>query len=201
MGERGRPRSFDRDAALRQAMMAFWNDGYEATSMSDLTAAMGIASPSIYACFGSKEQLFREAVELYDSIAGCPARQALDHAPGAREAVDEMLSTSADFYTDPATPPGCMVVMATTWSALSPDVRAHLADLRRGMQAAIAARLRRAVAEGDLPDDAAVDTMAAFYTTVQQGMSIQARDGATRADLDAVVTAAMSAWDGLAGRR
>src|SRR5689334_24311801 len=106
MGERGRPRGFDRDAALRQAMMAFWNDGYEATSMSDLTAAMGIASPSIYACFGSKEQLFREAVELYDSIAGCPARQALDRAPGAREAVDEMLSTSADFYTDPATPPG-----------------------------------------------------------------------------------------------
>lgn len=67
------------------------------------------------------------------------------------------------------------------------------------MQAAIAARLRRAVDDGDLPAEATVDTMAAFYTTVHQGMSIQARDGATRADLEAIVTAAMSAWEPLAG--
>ncbi|WP_433562469.1 TetR/AcrR family transcriptional regulator [Nocardia sp. CA-151230] len=200
MGERGRPRGFDRDAVLRQAMVAFWRNGYEGTSMTDLTAAMGIASPSIYACFGSKEQLFREAVQLYDSIAGNPARLALEHAPGAREAVHGMLSTSADFYADPTTPPGCMVVMAAR-TAISQDVQVYLADLRHGMQAAIAARLRRAVSEGDLPGEATVDTMAAFYTTVQQGMSIQAHDGATRADLDAIVAAAMAAWEPLAGIR
>ncbi|WP_230329937.1 TetR/AcrR family transcriptional regulator [Nocardia aurantiaca] len=182
-------------------MVAFWSNGYEGTSMTDLTAAMGIASPSIYACFGSKEQLFREAVELYDSIAGNPSRLALDHAPVAREAVHGMLSTSADFYADPATPPGCMVVMASAGTAMSQDVQDFLAGLRRGMQAAIVARLRRAVDEGDLPGEAAVETMAAFYTTVQQGMSIQARDGATRADLEAIVTAAMSAWEPLAGIR
>lgn len=181
-------------------MIAFWRNGYESTSMADLTAAMGIASPSIYACFGSKEQLFREAVQLYDSIAGTPARQALDHAPAAREAVHDMLSASADFYADPATPPGCMVVMAAR-TVIGQDVQVYLADLRHGMQTAIAARLRRAVAEGDLPSEATVDTMAAFYTTVQQGMSIQAHDGATRADLDAIVTAAMAAWEPLAGIR
>ncbi|MFE3257380.1 TetR/AcrR family transcriptional regulator [Nocardia sp. NPDC059091] len=198
MGERGRPRGFDRDAVLRQAMVAFWSNGYEGTSMTDLTAAMGIASPSIYACFGSKEQLFRAAVELYDSIVGSPARLALDHAPVAREAVHELLCASADFYADPATPPGCMVTLAAR-TAINQDAQAFLADLRRGMQAAIAARLRRAVDEGDLPAEATVDIMAAFYTTVQQGMSIQARDGATRTDLEAIVTAAMSAWEPLAG--
>nr|WP_228566536.1 TetR/AcrR family transcriptional regulator [Nocardia sp. SYP-A9097] len=178
-------------------MVAFWSNGYEGTSMTDLTTAMGIASPSIYACFGSKEQLFRAAVALYDSIAGNPARLALDQAPVAREAVHGMLSMSADFYADPAYPPGCMVVTAAR-TGIGPDVQAFLADLRQGMQAAIAARLRRAVDEGDLPGTATVDTMAAFYTTVQQGMSIQARDGATRTDLEAIVTAAMSAWEPLA---
>ncbi|RMI35641.1 TetR/AcrR family transcriptional regulator [Nocardia stercoris] len=198
MRERGRPRGFDRDTVLRQAMVAFWSKGYEGTSMTDLTAAMGIASPSIYACFGSKEQLFREAIELYDSIAGNPARLALADAPAARDAVYGMLATSADFYADPATPPGCMVVMAAR-TGVGADVQQYLAGIRRGMQTAIADRLRRAIIEGDLPETATVDAMAAFYTTVQQGMSIQARDGATRADLEAVVTAAMSAWEPLAG--
>ncbi len=179
-------------------MLAFWSKGYEGTSMTDLTSAMGIASPSIYACFGSKEQLFRESVRLYDSIAGIPARRALQDAAEARAAVHGMLSTSADFYADPATPPGCMVVMAAR-TAIGPDVQVYLADLRRGIQDAIAARLRRAVSEGDLPGTATVEAMAAFYTTIQQGMSIQAHDGATRTDLDAIVGAAMSAWDPLAG--
>lgn len=199
MAERGRPRGFDRDAVLRRAMYAFWSAGYEATSMTNLTAAMGIASPSIYACFGSKEQLFREAIELYDSFAGHPARRGIDEAPSAREAVHGLLSASADFYTDTATPPGCMVVLATAQTAIGQDVQAYLAGLRHGMREAIAARLRRGIDEGELPGTAAVDAMAAFYTTVQQGMSIQARDGATRADLDAVATAAMSAWEPLAG--
>ncbi|MET9486759.1 TetR/AcrR family transcriptional regulator [Nocardia sp. NPDC006630] len=200
MGERGRPRGFDRDAVLRQAMITFWRNGYETTSMGDLTAAMGIASPSIYACFGSKEQLFREAVELYDSIVGVPARLSLDRTPVAREAVHSLLSASADFFADPATPPGCMIVMAAR-TAIGADVQIFLADLRRGIQAALETRLRRAVDEGELPGAAAVEAMAAFYTTVQQGMSIQAHDGATRDDLEAIATAALSAWEPLAGIR
>ncbi|MGW3541203.1 TetR/AcrR family transcriptional regulator [Nocardia niigatensis] len=200
MGERGRPRGFDRDTVLRQAMVAFWRNGYEGTSMSDLTATMGIASPSIYACFGSKEQLFRQSVELYDTFAGAPMRRALDAAPTAREAVHRMLATSAESLADPATPPGCMVILAAEGTTKSADIQAFLAESRRGMQIAIQARLERAVSEGDLSPAADIDAIAAFYTTVQQGMSVQARDGASRADLEKIAAAAMSAWDPLAGR-
>lgn len=198
MGARGRPRGFDRDAVLRRAMLTFWEHGYEGTSMTDLTAAMGIASPSIYACFGSKEELFRSAVLLYSELEGSEANRALTQTPSVRDAFAAMMRANADSIASPAKPPGCMIVLGTAaGTTKNADVRAFLADLRRGMHEMLRARLQRAVAEGELPPGTDVAAIATFYLTVMMGMSLQARDGASRAELDAVISAAIGAWDGL----
>src|SRR5918996_4164529 len=110
MAERGRPRSFDRAAALRRAMEVFWAKGYDGASLSDLTAAMGINSPSLYAAFGSKEGLFREAVALYGATEGTEIWEALPQAPTAREAIERFLRASALSFTRPDRPAGCLVV-------------------------------------------------------------------------------------------
>lgn len=200
MGERGRPRGFDRDTALRRAMEVFWRHGFDGTSMHDLTAAMGIASPSIYACFGSKEQLFRQAVELYAATEGVPPRRALTQTPAVREAISAMLRANADTFTDPATPPGCMVVLASVaGSGKNSDLQAFLAERRQDMHTAILARIGRGVADGDLPARTDASALATYYMTVLQGMALYARDGATRSELETVITCAMAAWDTLVG--
>jgi AcrR family transcriptional regulator len=188
MGERGRPRGFDRDVALRRAMEVFWHHGFDGTSMNDLTAAMGIASPSLYACFGSKEQLFRLAVELYAATEGMPPRLALERTPNAPAAIAAMLRANADRFTDPATPPGCMVVLASiAGSDKNPDLQAFLVQRRQEMHTAILNRLRRGISDGDLPPGTDASALATYYMTVLQGMALSARDGATRADLEAVI--------------
>ena len=111
MASRGRPRSFDRAAALRQAMAVFWQRGYEGTSLGDLTAAMGINRPSLYAAFGCKEALFHEAVALYDAVEGGATARALQDEPTARAAVEAMLCDNAEAYAAPDKPPGCMIVL------------------------------------------------------------------------------------------
>lgn len=186
--------------ALRQALDVFWEHGYEGTSLNDLSRALGIASASIYACFGSKEALFREALGLYGTIAGEPPRRALREQPTARAGIEAMLRSTADSITLPDAPRGCMLVLAATVGAAeNSGVRAFLADLRRGMLGAIRERLERGVAEGDLAaSPARLDAIARYYTTVVQGLSVQARDGAAREDLDAVIACAMAAWDALA---
>jgi AcrR family transcriptional regulator len=196
MAARGRPRAFDRDVALRKALDVFWERGYEGTSLSDLSEAMGIASASIYACFGSKEALFRETVALYGTIAGASPRQALREHPTGRAAIEAMLRATADSITQPDTPHGCMLVLAAPTGAIeNAGVRAFLAGLRHDMFTAIRDRL----ADGDLnASPASVDAIARYYTTVVQGLSVQARDGATRADLEAIIACAMAAWDTLA---
>ena len=198
MAERGRPRGFDRTVALRRAMEAFWEHGYEGTSIGDLTAAMGIRPPSLYAAFGSKEGLFREAVALYEDLEGEPPLCALRQAPTACAGVEAMLRAHVLAYTDPATPTGCMVVLAaTTYTPGTEGIRDFLAEQRRASTAEVRARLVRGQSEGDVPPGADVDALATYVSSVQFGMSLQARDGVTRAELSAVVDVAMAAWRGL----
>lgn len=195
MVERGRPRSFDRDAALASAMEVFWIKGYEAASLSDLTAAMGIASPSLYAAFGSKERLFHEAVELYGRTEGPQLWDVVDAAPTARQAIEGFLMATAQAFTRPGKPRGCLVTLsAINLTDASPSVCEAMREQRAFGQRGLEARLKRAIAEGDLPGDLDLGGVAAFYLTVQQGMSIQAREGATRETLEKVVRGAMAAW-------
>ena len=200
MATRGRPRTFDPETALRQALDLFWERGYEGTSLNDLAAVMGIASASIYAAFGSKENLFRRVMALYGATSGEPPRRALREQPTARTAIEAMLRATADEITRPDTPHYCMLILAAPTGAVeNHPVREFLADARRGMLAEIRGRLARGVADGDLnasPDG--LDAFARYYTTVVQGLSIQARDGASRADLEVVIACAMAAWDTLA---
>ncbi|HTN90704.1 MAG TPA: TetR/AcrR family transcriptional regulator [Sorangium sp.] len=202
MAGRGRPRSFDRASALRRAMEVFWERGYEGTSLSDLTTAMGINSPSLYAAFGCKEALFREAVSLYSEVEGAAVARAMREEPTARRAVEAMLRGNAEAYVSPGKPSGCMIVLAATLGTQESEaVRSHLAEVRRGALVELQRRLDRGVAEGDLPAGTDTAALAAFYTTVLQGLSIQARDGASREALLAVVDCAMAAWDALARPR
>jgi AcrR family transcriptional regulator len=202
MAERGRPRSFDRAAALRRAMEVFWAKGYDGTSMSDLTAAMGVNSPSIYAAFGCKEQLFREAVALYSETEGGRIWSAMIEAPTARAAIETMLRASAHEFTRPGKPHGCLVVLGAIHvdggsEAVCRDLRRQrLQNVEQLMQ-----RLERGIADGELPKGIDRRAIATFYATVQHGMSIQARDGASRKALMAVADCAMAAWDSLASAR
>lgn len=193
---RGRPRSFDREAVLGRAMRVFWERGYEGTSIADLLRAMGITPPSLYAAFGSKEQLFREAIAHYCRIEGAGTAIAMRHDGSARDATERMLRANADAYAEPDKPSGCMVVLcATIGPPANKSVRAFLATQRGLSQDEIQHRLEVAVTEGELPSGTDTAGMALFYTTVLQGMSLQARDGAGRAALHRVVDGAMAAWD------
>jgi AcrR family transcriptional regulator len=196
MGTRGRPRTFDPDTALQQALDLFWERGYEGTSLSDLAEVMGIASASIYACFGSKADLFRQVMERYGMTSGAPPRNALDEHPTAREAIHAMLRATADQITRADAPHYCMLILAAPVGAVENHaVREFLADIRRSQFTAIRDRLGRGVADGDFTvSDADLDAIARYYATVVQGLSVQARDGADRAELEAVITCAMAGW-------
>lgn len=201
MAERGRPRAFDRAEALQKAMLLFWEKGFQGASMSELTAAMGINAPSLYTCFGSKEALYRESMALYESGDGAELAAAIAAAPTVREAIEIYLMRSAALFSRPGKPAGCMVVLSVVHAAgTSEEAGRALHDARTEMQGVLEARLRGAIANGELRggDPAAI---AAFYSTVQQGMSIRARDGASRAELEAVARGAMAAWAGLTGAR
>jgi AcrR family transcriptional regulator len=193
---RGRPRSFNRDAVLGRAMRVFWERGYEGTSIADLLRAMGITPPSLYAAFGSKEQLFREAIEYYSRVEGAGTAVAMRQDGSARDAIERMLRSNADAYADPDKPSGCMVVLcAAIGPPANESVRAYLSARRGLSQDEIQHRLEVAVSEGELPSDTETAGMALFYTTVLQGMSLQARDGAGRDALQRIVDGAMAAWD------
>jgi AcrR family transcriptional regulator len=192
---RGRPRSFDVEAALERAMQVFWEQGYESTSIADLTKAMNINPPSLYAAFGDKERLFLAAVERYEHKVGQAPEAILNDAPTARAAIEQLLEEAAREFTNRAHPPGCMIIMsATTCSAGAAHVQAALASLRRSTESALKARIERGVAERELPVGTETGALARFFVTVLEGMSIQARDGASRKSLLATAATAMRAW-------
>lgn len=193
---RGRPPSFDRDTALRQAMEVFWEVGYEAATLSQLKEAMGgLCSPSVYAAFGSKEQLFYAALQLYQGSVCAWSTQALS-IPDAREAVAALLRQAATEYTTPGQPRGCLVDLATlNFAPASAPVRDFLRQQRLAAEAKLLARLNRAVAQGELPPGTDTATMAGFYRTVLLGLSTQAQDGIPREQLLAIAEAAMRSWN------
>ncbi len=192
---RGRPLSFDRDAALETAMHVFWERGYEAASISDLTSAMGITPPSLYTAFGDKEQLFLEAIERYALGYGSAGARALVEMPTARGAIERWLTEAANELTQPCHPKGCMVVMAATnCSAAAERVQDALLLRRTEAIASVGRRIQGGIDGGELPPDTDAKDLANFYATIYQGMSMQAKDGATHESLMATVRTAMRSW-------
>ena len=179
-------------------MHVFWERGYEAASIADLTAAMGITPPSLYTAFGDKEKLFLEAIERYALGPGSAGPRALAEEPTARGAIERWLRDAADELTRPCHPKGCMVVMSTTnCSVAAEHVQNALTKRRAAALAVIRSRLQHAVDDGELPAETDAKALANFYSTIYQGMSMQAKDGASRASLMATVDAAMRAWPAL----
>ncbi|GAA0239108.1 TetR/AcrR family transcriptional regulator [Actinomadura nitritigenes] len=191
----GRPRSFDRDRALDDAIAVFWEHGYDATSVSMLTKALGIGAPSLYAAFGDKRALFVEALDRYLGTYAAFTRRALAEEAGARDAVRRLLHEAAAAYTRPGLPHGCMLISAATnCSPQSADVAAHLRELRNAGARALEDTLQAAVLAGELPAHTDARALATFYAAVLQGMSAQARDGASRSDLEQIADTALRTW-------
>ncbi|MEU9190873.1 TetR/AcrR family transcriptional regulator [Streptomyces sp. NPDC048484] len=190
---RGRPRSFDRETALEKAILAFWEHGYEATSVSGLTEVMGIGAPSLYAAFGDKRSLFEEVVNVYGTRYGSFGDRALAEEATARAAVERMLREAAAEYTEPGRPRGCLVIHAAT-NCTSPEVEGSLRERRNANIAAIESRIRAGVAAGELPADTDAAAMARHTGAMVQGMSQQARDGAGKEQLEALAELAMRIW-------
>jgi AcrR family transcriptional regulator len=190
----GRPRAFDIDTALDRALQVFWRKGYEGTSVSDLTKAMGINRPSLYAAFGNKANLFRKALDRYTEGPAAYTHKALDE-PTARAVVERLLRGVVDLLADPCTPQGCLAVQGALACGDAADaIRQELISRRAAGEAALRQRLERAIVDGDLPADADPADLARYVTTVSQGMAVQAAGGASREELRQVVEMALRAW-------
>lgn len=200
MSRTGRPREFDRDEALQQAMVLFWAQGYEGTTLADLQKAMGgITAPSFYAAFGSKAALFKEAVELYQKTQSAPIVKALMEGPTARASIEGWLHAAVENFCKPGNPRGCLVVLgAINCMPANKGIEDFLRAQRFLREKNIKQRLRRGIAEGDLSSGADVNALASFYTSIVDGMAIQSRDGASRKILLAIVDCAMAVWDTVA---
>ncbi|MFI8929504.1 TetR/AcrR family transcriptional regulator [Streptomyces sp. NPDC053474] len=191
--QRGRPRSFDRETALEKALRTFWEQGYETTSVSDLTRELGIGAPSLYAAFGDKRTLFAEVLQRYAVSYGAFGARALEEESTVRAGVERMLREAAAEYTDPTHPHGCLVIHAAV-NCATPEVEQTLRDQRNANVASFEDRIKAAVASGELPRDTDTAALARYVGAVLQGLSQQSRDGATREELEAVAELAMRAW-------
>lgn len=174
-------------------MRLFWEQGYEATSIAELTEAMGIRPPSLYAAFGDKRALFAEVVAGYAESYGSYGRRALDEEPTVRAGIARLLRETAAEHTKPGRPRGCLIISAAA-NCSAEDVREALRAIRTANIQDIERRIAAAVASGEEPPDTDPHALARFVGTVIQGMSQQARDGATRADLELIADTAMRAW-------
>jgi AcrR family transcriptional regulator len=190
----GRPRAFDADGALEHAMQVFWKKGYEGTSLSDLTEAMSINRPSLYAAFGNKEALFRKVMDRYGRGCASFLCEALKE-PKARGVAEKILRGTAEFLADPNHPPGCLALHgALACGDDAKTVRQESIDRRSATTEELRKRLVRAKKERDLPVDADPAALARYVSAVAQGMSVQAAGGATRKELLLIARTAMRAW-------
>jgi len=190
----GRPRAFDADEALERALQVFWQKGYEGTSLSDLTEAMGINRPSLYATFGNKETLFRKALDRYMTGPAAHVYAALTQ-PTAREAVEQLLRGTVDSLSDPCRPRGCLMVQGALCSGdEAAPIRQELVARRAASQELLKRRFEQAQQDGDLPADFSADDLARYIATVIQGLGVQAVGDVSREELLRVVETAMLAW-------
>lgn len=179
-------------------MLLFWRQGYEGTSLADLTQALGMSKPSLYAAFGSKEELFLKALDLYEARAGY--REAALKAPTARAYAQALLEGAADLHGNKANPPGCLGVQgALVCAPQSDDIRQELARRRRVGESIIRERLKRAKDEGDLPADANPADLARYLSIIIYGITVQAAGGATRRELRSVAELALRNWPETSG--
>jgi len=192
---RGRPRGFDRDQVLDRAMHLFWERGYEATSISELTEAMGITPPTLYTFFGDKKQLFSAVVDRYQAGPGCFAARAFCEEPTAERAIRRLLTEAVISFSNPRGPRGCLVVLgATNCSVESTAVFEDLADRRRAAERAVRDRIHAGKAAGELKESADADALAGKVTATLLGLAIMARDGTPRKKLLRVVEEFMRSW-------
>jgi AcrR family transcriptional regulator len=190
----GRPRAFDMDQALDQALHVFWEKGYDGASVADLTEAMGINPPSLYAAFGNKEALFKKALDRYEAKRDQIMGEAFA-APTAREAMTRLLEGTAERLSDKCNPRGCLMVQgALSGGEECEAVKRDLSSRRAGGEALIRKRLKRAKREGDLPSNVDAAALARFVATVMHGMAVQAAGGAAPKELRAIVNTALRAW-------
>ncbi|MEH3048101.1 MAG: TetR/AcrR family transcriptional regulator [Sphingomonas adhaesiva] len=191
---KGRPREFCVDRALAAALGVFWSKGYEGASMADLTGAMGITKPSLYAAFGNKEALFHKALDLYESEKLEYTRAALKQ-PTARAVAEHFMRGAIDAQMSSCDPKGCLgVISATACGAEAESIKADVIQRRDSSQAALVERFEQAQREGDLPAHVDVPGLTSYLYAILQGMAVQAGSGATRADLERVVETSLTMW-------
>ncbi|MDH6259281.1 TetR/AcrR family transcriptional regulator [Bradyrhizobium sp. BR13661] len=193
----GRPREFDREAALEAAMLLFWRKGYAAASMNDLCEAMGVRSPSLYAAFESKEALYLAAFEHYVATEAPPVWDRLGEGATAREGIANLLTAAAEILPKSRiAPAGCMAVLGAVSDDWPAPIARAVRKVRLEMLGNLRARIAAATASGELPAATDTEALSRLYLSVYEGMAIQAKDGATQAELSAVAKAAMAAWPG-----
>jgi len=195
--ERGRPRTFDIDVALDRAVDVFWKHGFQDASMHELTEAMGLSKPSLYAAFGDKQSLYLKTLERYVAQLFDRHAAALNDEADGRRAVEAFLRSLAGMLADPALPGGCFIITGTAdcgGSTTPAAVELALREAMHGSEMMLLQRLQRAQAEGDLPANARPESLAAMFGSIIAGLAVMAKSGAARARLDMVIEVAMTVW-------
>ena len=192
--QRGRPTAFNQDVALDKALNVFWSHGYEGASMAELTKAIGINKPSIYAAFGNKEALFRKVLARYITGAVAFVGEAMKEST-AHQAVEKLLLQAVDFFSDKSTPNGCMIVQgALTCGESAGAIQQELIAYRHHFESSLTKRFELAKEQGDLPQYTNTKQLAKYVATIHQGMSVQSTSGTSREELLAIVEIALKNW-------